>query len=94
MELEISEGQFSFEVDKEKVTGEAALDGIYVIRTSLKDKLSAADAVRHCKVLSQVERGFRSIRTTDLEVRPIRHYQENRVRTPLFHYHIVITGKV
>ena len=82
--LEIDEGQFSFEVDKEKVTEEAALDGIYVIRTSLEDELSAADAVRHYKALSQVERAFRSIKTTDLEVRPIRHYQENRVRTHLF----------
>jgi len=83
-ELKIDEGQFSFEVDKEKVAEEAALDGIYVIRTSLTDEVSAADAVRYYKGLSQVERAFRSIKTTDLEVRPIRHYQENRVRTHLF----------
>jgi len=82
--LEIAEQQFSFEVDAEKVSAEAALDGIYVIRTSLEDELSAADAVRHYKALSQVERAFRSIRTMDLEVRPIHHYQERRVRTHLF----------
>jgi len=82
--LEIAEQQFSFEVDKEKVFAEAALDGIYVIRTSLEEELSAADAVRHYKALSQVERAFRSIKTMDLEIRPIRHYQEQRVRTHLF----------
>jgi len=82
--LEIVENQFSFEVDVEKISAEAALDGIYVIRTSLADELSAEDAVRHYKALSQVERAFRSIKTMDLEVRPIHHYQEQRVRTHLF----------
>ena len=82
--LEIAESQFSFEIDQEKVRAEAALDGIYVIRTSLEEELSAADAVRYYKALSQVERAFRSIKTMDLEVRPIRHYQEQRVRTHLF----------
>ena len=82
--LEVAEGQFSFEVDEEKISAEAALDGIYVIRTSLADALSAADAVRHYKALSQVERAFRSIKTMDLEVRPIYHRQEPRVRMHLF----------
>lgn len=82
--LEIADNQFSFAIDEEKVNEEAALDGIYVIRTSLADTLSAEDAVRHYKALSQVERAFRSIKTTDLEVRPIRHYQEQRVKMHLF----------
>ena len=82
--LEIEENQFRFEVDEEKVSAEAALDGIYVIRTSLVDELSAEDTVRHYKALSQVERAFRSIKTMDLEVRPIHHYQEQRVRAHLF----------
>jgi transposase len=82
--LEVAKGQFSFEVDEEKISAEAALDGIYVIRTSLADALSAADAVRHYKALSQVERAFRSIKTMDLEVRPIYHRQEPRVRMHLF----------
>ena len=83
-ELEIAERQFHFKIDEEKVNAEAALDGIYVIRASLTDTLSAEDAVRHYKSLSQVERAFRSIKTMDLEVRPIHHYQERRVRTHLF----------
>ena len=82
--LEIAKNKFHFEIDAEKVSAEAVLDGIYVIRTSLADELSAEDAVRHYKSLSQVERAFRSIKTMDLEVRPIHHYQEQRVRTHLF----------
>ena len=82
--LEIANNKFHFEIDAEKVSAEAVLDGIYVIRTSLADELSAEDAVRHYKSLSQVERAFRSIKTMDLEVRPIHHYQEQRVRTHLF----------
>ena len=82
--LEIAEHQFSFEIDEEKASAEAALDGLYVIRTSLVDELSAEDVVRHYKSLSQVERAFRSIKTMDLEVRPIHHYQEQRVRAHLF----------
>ena len=81
--LEITEKEFYFEIDVEKVNEEAALDGIYVIRTSL-EKLSAADAVRHYKSLSQVERAFRSIKTMDLEVRPINHHLEKRVKAHLF----------
>jgi len=82
--LEIAESQLHFEVDEEKVRAEAALDGLYVIRTSLTEGLSAEEAVRHYKALSQVERAFRSIKTMDLEVRPIHHYQEQRVRAHLF----------
>lgn len=82
--LEIADNKFHFEIDAEKVSAEAVLDGLYVIRTSLADELSAEDAVRHYKSLSQVERAFRSIKTMDLEVRPIHHYQEQRVRTHLF----------
>ncbi len=81
--LEITEKKLFFEIDEEKVNEEAALDGIYVIRTSL-EKLDAADAVRHYKSLSQVERAFRSIKTMDLEVRPINHHLEKRVRVHLF----------
>ncbi|MEN7974125.1 MAG: IS1634 family transposase, partial [Verrucomicrobiota bacterium] len=69
--LEIADSQLRFEIDEQKVSAEAALDGIYVIRTSLADGLSAEEAVRHYKALSQVERAFRSIKSMDLEVRPI-----------------------
>jgi transposase len=82
--LDIAENHFSFEIDEANVNEEAALDGIYVIRSSLTGtELSAEEAVRHYKALSQVERAFRSMKTMDLEIRPIRHYQENRVRTHL-----------
>ena len=81
--LEIAARQCNFAIDQESVNAEATLDGIYVIRTSLA-ALPAADAVRHYKSLSQVERAFRSIKTMDLEVRPIHHYQEPRVKTHLF----------
>jgi len=81
--LEITEKKLCFEIDEEKVNEEAALDGIYVIRTSL-EKLSAADSVRHYKSLSQVERAFRSIKTMDLQVRPINHRLEKRVKAHLF----------
>jgi transposase, IS4 family len=63
----------------------AALDGLYVIRTSLgADKLAANAAVAACKSLSQVERAFRSIKTVDLKVRPIFHYGAQRVRAHVF----------
>lgn len=82
--LNIAESYFNFEIDEANVNNEAALDGIYVIRSSLTGtELSADEAVRHYKALSQVERAFRSMKTMDLEIRPIRHYQENRVRTHL-----------
>ena len=67
------------------MTAEAALDGIYVVRTSVKKKsMSADDAVRSYKLLSGVERAFRSMKTLDLEVRPIRHRLEDRVRAHIF----------
>ena len=83
--LDIAEGVFSFDINKVSVSKEAELDGIYVIRSSLdKQSRTANDIVLDYKSLSQVERAFRSIKTTDLEVRPIHHHAEQRVRTHLF----------
>ena len=83
--LDIRDEDFAFSVDTKKVAAEAALDGIYVIRTSVdKEQMSAADAVRSYKSLSQVERAFRSIKTVDLKVRPIHHHLEPRVRAHIF----------
>ncbi len=83
--LEIHDDAFTYRIDHEKVDAEAALDGIYVIRTSLpEDVLDAEDAVRNYKRLSQVERAFRTMKGIDLKVRPIRHYLENRVRAHIF----------
>ena len=79
--LEISDGAFRWQRNEESIEREAALDGIYVLRTSVPvEKLSAADTVRRYKSLSQVERLFRSLKSIDLQVRPIRHHREERVR--------------
>jgi len=83
--LDIQDDRFGFEIDQEKVLAEAALDGIYVIRTSLSEqRMGADDTVRSYKRLVQVERAFRSLKTLDLKVRPIRHRLENRVRAHIF----------
>ena len=61
------------------------LDGIYVIRTGLlKKQMSAPEAVRSYKALTQVERAFRSLKTVDLKIRPIHHRLESRVRAHIF----------
>jgi hypothetical protein len=79
--LLIREDGFEFPIDEQKVAAEAALDGVYVVRTSLdKERMSADGAVRSYKSLSQVERAFRSLKTVDLKVRPIRHRLEWRVK--------------
>jgi len=83
--LTIAPAHFAFHLDEEKVAAEAALDGLYVIRTSLPGAaLSSADAVRHYKDLSQVEAAFRSLKSDDLQIRPIHHHSEHRVRAHLF----------
>jgi transposase len=83
--LEISDGSFTFCLLSQKVAAEAALDGIYVIRTSLgSERLSKEDTVRSYKLLSHVERAFRSFKTVDLKVRPIFHHLETRVRAHIF----------
>lgn len=83
--LDIGDGHFSFEIDADKVATEAALDGLYVVRSSVgAERLSAADTVLSYKRLSQVERAFRTLKSLDLEVRPIRHRRERRVRAHIF----------
>ncbi len=80
-ELTITEESFTYRRKTESVTAEAALDGLYVVRTSLgEDDLSAADTVRAYKRLSAVERAFRSLKSVDLKVRPVFHYTPERVR--------------
>jgi len=79
--LEIEDGEFRWQRNEDSIQREAALDGIYVLRTSVPaEKLSAADTVRRYKSLSQVERLFRTLKSIDLRVRPIRHHREQRVR--------------
>lgn len=83
--LEITETAFTYERDQGAITAEAALDGIYVIRTSVPaPRLSAADAVGAYKNLDFVERAFRSIKGLDLQVRPIYHHLADRVRGHVF----------
>jgi hypothetical protein len=83
--LDIRDRGFDFRLDDEKVSAEAALDGLYVIRTSVPaPRLPTDDVVRSYKMLSQVERAFRSLKTIDLEVRPIRHWVEDRVKAHIF----------
>ncbi len=80
-ELTITEESFTYRRKAESITAEAALDGLYVVRTSLgEDELSAADTVRAYKRLSAVERAFRSLKSMDLKVRPVFHYTPERVR--------------
>lgn len=83
--LAIGERSFSFARNAESIDAEAALDGFYVIRTSVSAQtMDAPECVRHYKSLSNVERAFRSLKSIDLQVRPIHHRLENRVRAHLF----------
>jgi len=69
----------------DSIQPEAALDGIYIVRTSLKaEQMDSASCVRSYKSLAQVERAFRSIKTMDLKVRLIHHRLESRVRAHIF----------
>lgn len=71
----------SWERDEEKIAAEAALDGIYVVRTNVPaERLGAEDAVRAYKRLGNVEKAFRTFKGVDLRVRPIHHRLERRVR--------------
>ena len=84
-ELVITDTSFTWQRKQEGINAEAALDGLYVIRTSLtKKQLDANAAVAAYKSLSQVERAFRSIKTVDLQVRPVFHYSASRVRAHVF----------
>jgi transposase len=83
--LEIEEKGFSYQRKKESIAEEAALDGFYVIRTSVpRECLGPESTVRAYKDLAKVERAFRSLKTVDLKVRPIHHWLEGRVRAHVF----------
>jgi len=84
-ECEILEDRFCYHRDQPKIAAERALDGIYVIRTSVdEESFSSEDTVRAYKDLSKVERAFRSIKTVDLKVRPIFHWLDDRIRAHVF----------
>jgi hypothetical protein len=77
----ITDDDLTFERKNEQIDAEALLDGIYVLRTDLRpETLDATATVRAYKDLATVERAFRSLKTVDLEVRPIHHRRAQRVR--------------
>jgi len=84
-ETVIADGHFSYARRTETIDREAELDGLYVIRTSESQQtLSAADTVRSYKNLAQVERVFRTLKGREIQIRPIHHRTEARVRAHLF----------
>jgi len=84
-ELTITDVSFTYTRLADNIAAEAALDGLYIIRTSVKaERMDAPTCVRTYKSLAQVERAFRSIKTMDLKVRPIHHRLEKRVRAHIF----------
>lgn len=83
--LTIEESDLRFHRIDKQVAAEAALDGLYVIRTSVpKKQMTSAEAVRSYKALAEVERAFRSMKTIDLHIRPIHHHLADRVRAHIF----------
>ena len=84
-DLDIKDAAFAFSVNEERAAAEAALDGLYVIRTSAAEAgMSAEAAVLNYKRLAEVERAFRTLKGVDLQVRPIRHRLESRVKAHIF----------
>jgi transposase len=80
-ELAIGDKTFTFARKHAAIAAEAALDGIYIIRTSVHaTRMDSAECVRNYKALANVERAFRSLKTVDLKVRPIHHRTADRVR--------------
>jgi hypothetical protein len=79
--LDISDGHLAYARNQPAIHAEAALDGIYVVRTSVSaSQLDATGLIEAYKRLSNVERDFRSLKTVDLQLRPIHHHLEPRVR--------------
>ncbi len=83
--VEITDHSLCYRRNHERIGEEACLDGIYVIRTSLDEaSMTAAECVRNYKRLCRVERAFRTIKTVHLQVRPVHHRTEERVRAHIF----------
>ena len=84
-DLDIADAALSFKRNEERIAAQAALDGLYIIRTSVPTaRMDAPECVRRYKSLAQVERAFRSLKTIDLKVRPIHHRLADRVRAHIF----------
>jgi transposase len=84
-ELTITDDGFSYRRNETRIAAEAQLDGIYVIRTSVKSEtLTSEGTVRAYKDLSTVEHAFRCLKTVDLKIRPIFHWLDDRIRAHVF----------
>lgn len=84
-DLVIGAASFAYSRKQDSISAEAALDGLYIIRTSVPvAQMDAPQTVRGYKLLTQVERAFRTIKTVDLKVRPIHHRTADRVRAHIF----------
>jgi hypothetical protein len=80
-QIEITDTTFTYRRDSAGIAAEAALDGFYILRTSLTDTdLPAGDVVRAYKNLEQAETAFGSLKGPDLQIRPIHHYLDDRVK--------------
>ena len=83
--LDVAEDSFSFSRNEASIAEEAALDGIYVLRTTIREgELDAAGVISAYKDLSGVERDFRSMKAIDVDIRPVHHRLEDRVRAHAF----------
>jgi hypothetical protein len=83
--LTIDDTSFAYARNEEQIAAEATLDGIYIIRTTIQDThMDAGQVVATYKSLANVERDFRSIKAIDLDLRPIHHHTETRVRAHVF----------
>jgi hypothetical protein len=84
-QLDITGDTFTYTRDQDAIDAEATLDGIYVIRTTVPaEQMNTATVVATYKSLANVERDFRSIKAIDLDLRPIHHWTETRVRAHVF----------
>jgi hypothetical protein len=84
-QLTIADGRFDYARDEPAIREEAALDGFYVLRTSVAaDTLTPQAVVRAYKLLAHAERAFRAMKSPELEIRPIHHRLEQRVRAHVF----------
>jgi transposase len=84
-QYEITDDGFTYRRDRERIEAEASLDGIYVIRTSVPTEILGRDeTVQAYKDLSNIERAFRSLKTVDLDVRPVHHRRSDRVKGHVF----------
>src|SRR5450631_3055616 len=83
--LDITDDRFAFTRNEDHISAEAALDGLYVIRTTIgPEQMDPAKVVATYKSLARVERDFRSIKSIDLDLRPIHHWTQDRVRAHVF----------